>query len=123
MDTVNYKGNLKNLQLENLLIKSICEQIKNDFPNIEAIKLNVELINEICNIIEEVVVSKKLKNVVKIDLFYKIYASLFGQPNLDMNKHFIISTIDYLHFHNRIKTISKTKKFIKFLKNIFFTKK
>lgn len=113
---INYRGNLKNLQLENLIIKSICEQLKADFPNMDLIKLNVELINEICNIIEEVVVSKKLKNVVKLDLFCRIYESLFGKNILDSNRQFLVSTIEYLHFNNHIKSISFLSKVFKFIR-------
>lgn len=119
MDDVKiaYKGTLKTLQIENLLIKTICEQIRKDFNNIDEVMLNMDLINEICNAIEEISSKKKLK-VVKLDLFFKIYGQLFGMMSLDKNKEYLKTVVDYLHLNSLIKKRTFFQKVVIFVKKL-----
>lgn len=115
---LKYKSNeLKSIQIENIVINAVVEQIKKDFPNCQSVKFNIDLINDICDAIEEVVKTNKL-NVVKIDLFFKIYNTVFGNTT-DEQKLFLRNVIDNLHKNGQIKVASRLYKFYKWLKSFF----
>ena len=98
-----YKHDLKNIHLEHQLTTSINEIIKRDFPSTSVIKMNVELINMICNQIEEIVKANSLQNINKLELFFRIYQSMFS---LDGNeKKHVEQIINYLDNHKKIKAI------------------
>jgi len=120
-EVILYKGNLKNLQLENLLIRKVSEQIKKDFGNILEVKFNVELISEICNCIEEVVKSENLQKVDKLDLFFKIYAGIFGAIP-EAEKKLVKEVIEYLHNNDKIKPRKLIRKAYLFIKSIILKK-
>ena len=116
-EVIEYSGNLKNLQIESLLIKKVSEQIKSDFPNLLEVKFNIELIGEICNCIEEIVQSQKLKRVNKLDLFFKINDRIFGMIS-EPEKKLVIQVIDYLHSNGKIKPRPFFKKVIRFVSRL-----
>jgi hypothetical protein len=117
-----YKGSLRNLKEQNELVRQLGLEIKYDFPNLESIQLNVELINEICNKIENKVKTRGLKNVNKLDFFYLIYTEVFNDMTLTKNKLFINSIIDYLHANNLISSVSMLSKLAKVVCQVFLTK-
>lgn len=115
---LNYKSKeLKAIQIENIIVNSITEQLKRDFPQPETIKLNINLINDICDTIEEVVKSNGLK-VVKVELFFKIYERVFGRAT-EEQKQYLVNTINHLHENGQIKIVSKIRKLLKWLKSFF----
>lgn len=114
---IEYSGNLKNLQIESLLIKKVSEQIKSDFPNLLDIKFNIELIGEICNCIEDIVKSQKLKRVNKLDLFFKVHDRIFGMIS-EPERKLVIQVIDYLHSNDKIKVRPFFKKVIRFVSKL-----
>lgn len=115
---LNYKSKeLKSIQIENFIIHSVVEQLKSDFPQAESVKLNINLINDICDAIEEVVKSNGLK-VVKIELFFKIYERVFGKVN-EEQKVYIVNTINHLHENGHIRVVPKLVKFLKWLRSFF----
>lgn len=115
---LNYKSKeLKSIQIENIIINSIVEQLKRDFPQNESVKLNINLINDICDTIEEVVKSNGLK-VVKIELFFKIYERVFGKVN-EEQKVYILNTINHLHETGQIRVVPKLVKFLKWIRSFF----
>ena len=112
-----YNGNLKNIQVENLLIKKISEQIKLDFPDISDIKFNIELIGEICNAIEEIVKTENLTKVNKLELFYRVYERIFGGIP-EQERKMLFQVIEYLHNNDKIKVRPVIKKIVRFLKGL-----
>lgn len=99
---VEYKNSIKNIALEQKIIKAIAEQLKRDFPAVDVIKFNIDIINDICNCIEEMCDEHKLSKVNKLDLFLKIYGSVFGNLN-ENDKKIIIQIVEYLHINGHIK--------------------
>ena len=114
---IEYNGNLKNIQVENLLIKKISEQIKLDFPDISDIKFNIELIGEICNAIEEIVKTENLTKVNKLELFYRVYERIFGGIP-EQERKMLFQVIEYLHNNDKIKVRPVIKKIVRFLKGL-----
>jgi hypothetical protein len=50
---IEIKGSLKDLKKENLLVKQIRDELHPSFTSdIQSVKMNVDLINQICNAIE-----------------------------------------------------------------------
>jgi hypothetical protein len=108
MEKLNYSGNLKQIKNENQLIESIVQIIHRDFGNMSGIKNNVELINMLCNVVEDISRSSK---IVKKDLFFKIYRRIFQDTN-DMDIVFVNNIIGFLHDNKLIKYTSLYRKII-----------
>lgn len=102
---MKYKNSLKNLNLENKLVKEIGEIIENDFGSMMSVKGNIELINLVCNCIEDMVKYSGIVKVDKLELFWKIYTRIFGQPTTE-EKVQVTSTVEYLHDAGKIKARS-----------------
>ena len=111
--SIEFNGSLKNKQLEKKVIDTIVSEV---------IKLDIELINEICNLIEEAVKSNKIKKINKLDLFIKAHTAVFGNIT-EQEKAVLISNIEYLHNNGKIKALSISKKIINFLKELITKKK
>jgi hypothetical protein len=108
MENLNYSGNLKKIKNENQLIESIVQIVHRDFGNISGIKNNIEMINMLCNVVEDISRSSK---IVKKDLFFKIYKRIFQDTN-DMDIIFVSNVIDFLHENKLIKYTSLYRKII-----------
>jgi hypothetical protein len=115
---INYKGTLKNLKLENELIQQIKEELRASFPNIENVKLNLDLVKQICKVIETVCKVNNLEKVDKLELFFKIYEYSFGKLD-ERDKQFLTSMINYLHKNNMIHPRSLTSRLFRMVKNYF----
>jgi hypothetical protein len=50
---IKMKGSLKQIQLENMLIQKIRKELCDSFVNLQDIKMNVDLIRQICCTIEK----------------------------------------------------------------------
>jgi hypothetical protein len=110
MEKLNYSGNLKQIQNENQLIESVVQIVHRDFGNgnMGAIKNNVELINMLCNVVEDISRSSK---IVKKDLFFKIYKRIFLDTT-EVDMVFVNNIIDFLHDNKLIKYTSLYRKII-----------
>jgi hypothetical protein len=75
--------------------------------------MNVDLINQICNAIENMSGHKKIN---KLELFMKIYKSSFGQIDAK-DQEAVTNIIEYLHGKGKIKAQSLLSKFFRFLKS------
>jgi hypothetical protein len=115
-----YKGSLKNIHFENNLVESVATSIINDFPDIAIIKNNVEVINLICNIVEEVSSTRNSKQN-KEELFFKIYERIFRDVG-NADKVFVSNIIQFLLSNNLIEKVSMIRKLINKIKNIFSRK-
>lgn len=120
--SIEFSGSLKTKQLEKKVIDLVTSEVNNNFHNVHALKLDIELINEICNLIEDAVKSNKIKKIDKLALFMKVHLAVFGNVT-EQEKSVIASNIEYLHSNNKIKARSLIKKIIGFLKNAIQTKK
>lgn len=99
---MNYKGSLKFVCLENQLVKKVVDEIQNDFSGLNEIKMNIELVNSVCNQIEDFVKYSNMKKVNKLELFFKIYQKLFSNLS-EEDKNHLEELVDYLLLHNKIK--------------------
>ena len=120
--SIEFNGSLKNKQLEKKVIDTIVSEVIGNFQNYHSLKLDIELINEICNLIEEAVKSNKIKKINKLDLFIKAHTAVFGNIT-EQEKAVLISNIEYLHNNGKIKALSISKKIINFLKELITKKK
>ena len=115
---INYKGSLKNLKLENELIQQIQRELRESFPHIENVKLNLDLVKQICKANETTCKVNGLEKVDKLELFFKIYESTFGRLD-ERDRQFLASMINYLHKNNMIHARSLMSRVWKFAKNYF----
>jgi len=116
---IKYQGTLKNLKLENVLIQNIKHELQESFPDIANVKLNLDLVKQICKAIETNCKVNHLEKVNKLELFFKIYESTFGRLD-ERDKVFLTSMINYLHKNGMIKARSLTSRLIRFAKNYLF---
>jgi hypothetical protein len=115
---IKYQGTLKNLKLENVLIQHIKQELQESFPQIENVKLNLDLVRQICKAIETNCKVNHLEKVDKLELFFKIYEITFGRLD-ERDKQYLSSMINYLHKNNMIKARSLTTRIIRMVKNYF----
>lgn len=120
-EEIEYKGTLKNLQLENILICKVVEQVKRDFPDLTKVKMDVDLINLICDEIEDCVKVNKLTKVNKLELFFKIYGIIFQFDGNERNH--IVKIVESLHANGRIKVKPLLKKIFRFVLGYITPKK
>jgi hypothetical protein len=59
-----------------MLIQKIRSELCDSFANVQDIKMNADLIRQICCTIEDMTSGKKID---KLELFLKIHKSCFGQ--------------------------------------------
>ena len=116
------KGNLKKLQLENQLVMTVKNEINAMFPDLSSVKLDIDIVLQICNAIETQVKIYNLKNVNKLDLFFRVYTYCFGVVD-DKERQFLTKIIEHLHMSNRIKALSYLKRIMRFVKQFFLKKK
>jgi hypothetical protein len=74
---IEMKGSLKQIQLENMMIQKIRIELCDSFANVQDIKMNVDLIRQICCTIIDDMTSGQ--NIDTLELFMKIHKSCFGQ--------------------------------------------
>ena len=105
---IDLKHNLKSLSLENEITTNITTKL-GLIPNIQALKLDPELVLLVCNCIENEVHQNNLKNVDKKALAFKIMGHLFELSEED--KVTIGNIIQFLWQNNSIKKIAGHKIF------------
>jgi hypothetical protein len=118
MEEIIYTGDLLKLKYETNVVDNIVERIRLDFRNVSAIKNNIEMINIICNIIEDVSYKQKVSD--KSELFMKIYAALFPDTN-EVDKVFVHNIVNFLHNNGLIKMRSRS--LIRYLIDKCFSRK
>jgi hypothetical protein len=116
-----YKGNLKNLKFQSNVVEDVASSIINDFTNVSLIKNNVELIELICNIIEQLTATNSQKQD-KEKLFFNIYDRIFQNNVSAEDKVFISNIIQFLLNNNLVKKVSMFRRLINKFKNIFSKK-
>lgn len=119
--SIEFNGSLKSKQLEKKIIDTVVSEVNKNFHNPQGLKLDIEMINEICNLIEDAVKSNRIKKINKLELFMKAHLAVFG-VSTEQERNVIASNIDYLHNNGKIKARSIIKKLINFLK-LVITKK
>lgn len=121
-EVIEYKNSLKNVALENKIIKLISKQIKDDFPNLANIKFNIDLINDVCDCIEDMVDEYRLKKINKLELFIKIFESIFGGLS-EPDKKIIVGLVESLHSNGKIRVRSRLSKiWRRYIKPLFSKK-
>lgn len=109
LNMIDLKHNLKSLSLENEITTNITTKL-GLIPNIQALKLDPELVLLVCNCIENEVHQNNLKNVDKKALAFKIMGHLFELSEDD--KVTIGNIIQFLWQNNSIKKIAGAKIFL-----------
>lgn len=104
-----------------MFINSIVAQIKRDFPDLTQVKMNVDLINVICDAIEENVKVNGLTKVNKLELFFKIYGTVFQFDGNERNH--LIKIVDYLNTNDCIKVVPLFTKIYRFIRSLSTAKK
>lgn len=104
-----FTGRLRNIHLEERLVKEITEKIHSDFVSVQSLKLNIELLNSICNAVEDACRFKGLKaKGRKPDVVLKIYENTFGLLT-DEERNQVKELIEYLWVEGKIKPRSILK--------------
>lgn len=111
---IEMKGSLINIKQESFLLQQIKNELCQSFPDLQSVKMNVDLINEICNAIENNINSKK---VDKLKMFMKIYKFCFGDIDAK-DEEMLTNIIEYLHKNKHIKTRSILSKVYRFLRSL-----
>jgi F0F1-type ATP synthase gamma subunit len=115
---IEMKGSLKKIQLEHMMIKKIRDELTGNIDNLHDVKMNVDLIRQICCAIENSLNGEK---VDKLELFFKIHKSCFGQLD-EMEVQTLTNIIKYLNDNNKIKARSLVSKLWRFLRGILLKK-
>jgi F0F1-type ATP synthase gamma subunit len=95
------KGSLKQIQLENMMIQKIRKELCESFVNMQDVKMNVDLIRQICCTIEDMVSGQK---VDKLELFMKIHKSCFGQMD-EKEIQTVTNIIKYLNDNKKLNRV------------------
>ena len=118
---IKFKNNLSKHNIVYSLIDQISEKIKL-IPEYEKIRIEIELVKCVCNIVENYVKKKNSKDKNKVDkkqLVIDTLAKVFNYT--EQEKNLVSSLIDYLFNNSQIKKMSYYKLSKNFL--IAFTKK
>jgi hypothetical protein len=115
---IEMKGSLKQMQLENMMIQKIRKELCDSFVNMQDVKMNVDLIRQICCTIKDMVSGQK---VDKLELFMKIHKSFFSQMD-EKEIQTVTKIIKYLNDNIKKKSRSLLSKLWRFLKAILLKK-
>ena len=118
---IKFKNNLSKHNIVYSLIDQISEKIKL-IPEYQKIRVEIELVKTVCNIVENYVKKKNSKDRNKVDkkqLVIDTLAKVFNYT--EQEKNLVSSLIDYLFNNSQIKKMSYYKLSKNFL--IAFTKK
>jgi hypothetical protein len=115
---IEMKGSLKQIKLENMMIQKIRSELCDSIPNIQEVKMNVDLIRQICCTIEDMTSGQKIN---KLELFMKIHRSCFGQMD-EKEIQTLTNIIKYLNDNKKIKPRSLLSKLWRFLRAIILKK-
>jgi hypothetical protein len=111
---IDMRGSLKQIQVENTMIQKIRKELCDSFVNVQIVF--VDLIRQIGYTIENMASGQK---VDKLELFFKIHQSCFGQ--LDEKEVQPLTNISkYLNNNNKIKARSLVSKICRFLKRLLY---
>ena len=118
---IKFKNNLSKHNIVYSLIDQISEKIKL-IPEYEKIRVEIELVKTVCNIVENYVKNKNSKDKNKVDKKQLVIDTLTKVFNYsEQEKNLVSSLIDYLFNNSQIKKMSYYKLSKNFL--IAFTKK
>ena len=117
---IHFKNNLKKHNVVFSLIEKIAEKIKL-IPQYEKLRVEIELVKTVCNIVENMVVKKNKKQkqpINKKELVVDALSLVFSYN--EQEKQLIYSLIDYLFNNEQIKRLG----YYKLAKNLLvsFTK-
>jgi hypothetical protein len=115
---IEMKGSLKQIKLENEMVKKIKFELCDSIPNMQEVKMNVDLIRQICCTIEDMTSGQKIN---KLELFMKIHKSCFGQMD-EKEIQTLTNIIKYLNDNKKIKPRSLLSKLWRFLRAIILKK-
>lgn len=120
LDYLEFKHNLKEL-ITNEDVKKLVVQKIAQIPNYESLKLDVELTLFLCNLCENIVADRSIKNFDKKTFVMSLAKELF--PDLSEEDIALYEgQIQFLWNNNRIKRVSLFRIWSYYICNFFSTK-
>jgi hypothetical protein len=120
LDYLEFKHNLKEL-ITNEDIKKLVVSKISQIPNYESLKLDVELTLFLCNLCENIVADRSIKNFDKKAFVMSLAKELFADLSEDEIALYE-GQIQFLWNNNRIKRVSLFRIWSYYLCNFFSTK-
>lgn len=116
LEFISITPSLKNHLVEQKIIEIVVEKVKN-IPQFEKLKMNVDLVLYVCNIIENICFSNNINSKYKpkgykLTIAQSVFERLGWTKQED--KDFLLNTITFLHNSKKIKTISLLKRVLAF---------
>ena len=118
IDLVDKTSNLHAFFGVNSIIDIVVDEIRK-IPQFERLGRSIDLVLQICQLIENLVSDNNVKGEAnfKLDMAIKIFEKLgFSKPD---DKEFLINSIKFLHSSKRIKKVKLIRKFWNVLKKWF----
>ena len=103
LEHIRFTTTLKSHSDIHSIIELLVKRIK-EIPSFENLHLNIDLIVYVCQIIDQILVDSKLKNIDKFKLFQEIYINIFPDTS-ERELKTIKAIIEYLHGIGEIKAI------------------
>jgi hypothetical protein len=123
LDFISITPSLKNHLVEQKIIEIVVEKVK-AIPQFEKLKMNVDLVLYVCNIIENICFSNNINSKYKpkgykLQIAQTVFERLSWTKPED--KDFLLNTITFLHNSKKIKTISMIKRILAFGKRFLIS--
>ena len=119
---IKFKNTLKAHVIEQKLFNLITCELKG-IPNIAEIQHNIELVEYVCNLIENSVKKNNRKSKSRVDkkkVVIRIFQSFFGLD--DRQVEILDGQIDYLYQNGQIARLPLSQRLYAIVKNFFLTK-
>lgn len=116
---IDFKNNLKKHNLVYSLIDGVAEKIK-QIPQFEKLRVEIELVKTVCNIVENFIKRGNNKKIDKKQLVIDALSNVFSYS--EPEKELVSSLIDYLMNNVQIKRMSYTRLVKNYCKSYMQTK-
>ena len=103
LDKIIFMDSLKNHTDIHSIISLLVEKIKT-IPAVENLHMNIDLIVWLCQVIDQILVDSKLKNIDKLALFKSIYTQIYPDT-AEKELNTIKNVIEYLHNIKKIASV------------------
>ena len=103
LDKIIFTDSLKSHTDIHSIIALLVEKIKT-IPAVENLHMNIDLIVWLCQVIDQILVDSKLKNIDKLALFKSIYTQIYPDT-AEKELNTIKNVIEYLHNIKKIASV------------------
>ena len=122
-NSIQLKNSLGSSIQSNLTIEFIIKKIQS-FPEYQSLRLNIELLLYIANILHELESNNRIKGdfkslqINKKELIVKAYTKVFNLNGTEIQQ--LQQMLEFLEKHHKIIGIPKYKKIFKWISDVFF---